>query len=141
MTTIAYKDGVIAYDSRRMVGDDTIFSDNAQKMVLVDGERYFVAGSPSDINDFIHAYKTGARTRDGASISALIFDGKDLFSAGIYNSLVWTLKHDGSEFIAIGSGRHNAYTAMDMGADAKTAVKMAAKRDSCTGGKIRTFKL
>lgn len=39
---------------------------------------------------------------------------------------------------AIGSGRDFALAAMDMGATAKEAVEMAAKRDVYTGGTIRT---
>jgi len=42
---------------------------------------------------------------------------------------------------AFGSGELHALTAMDMGASAKEAVGMAAKRDIYTGGKINTFKL
>ena len=42
---------------------------------------------------------------------------------------------------AIGSGSPFALTAMDMGASAEEAVTMAAKRDSCTGGKIRTLRI
>ena len=39
---------------------------------------------------------------------------------------------------AIGSGSPFAFAAMDMGANAYKAVEMAAKRDTSTGGKIRT---
>ncbi|MNC73653.1 hypothetical protein D3C75_1248910 [compost metagenome] len=40
---------------------------------------------------------------------------------------------------AIGSGTDHAYTAFDMGATAYQAVEMAAKRDTGTGGNIRTL--
>lgn len=43
--------------------------------------------------------------------------------------------------VACGSGMDHALTAMDMGATAKEAVKWAMKRDTLTGGRIRTFKL
>lgn len=46
---------------------------------------------------------------------------------------------DGLSF-AIGSGAKHALTAMDLGLDAKEAVKMAMKRDIYTGGRIRTFR-
>ena len=42
---------------------------------------------------------------------------------------------------AIGSGADHAFTAMDCGCSAKEAVQMAVKRDTCTGGRIRSFKL
>lgn len=41
---------------------------------------------------------------------------------------------------ALGSGYHLALGAMEMGADAVTAVRVAAKWDSQTGGRIVSFK-
>jgi ATP-dependent protease HslVU (ClpYQ) peptidase subunit len=40
---------------------------------------------------------------------------------------------------ALGSGSHFALTAMDMGATAAEAVEMAKKRDTSTGGLVRTL--
>ncbi|MOA55862.1 hypothetical protein D3C78_1797360 [compost metagenome] len=42
---------------------------------------------------------------------------------------------------AIGSGLAYALGAMDMGADAERAVQAAAKRDTATGGRIRTLRI
>ena len=41
MTTIAYKDGVIAYDGRQ-TRNDRIVSDTAQKCQVVDGVSFFL---------------------------------------------------------------------------------------------------
>lgn len=40
---------------------------------------------------------------------------------------------------AIGIGSPYALTAMDMGATAAGAIEMAKKRDTCTGGQVRTL--
>lgn len=45
------------------------------------------------------------------------------------------------KFIAIGSGAGPAMGAMHMGADPRTAVKIAAKYDSYTGGRIRALEV
>ena len=50
-------------------------------------------------------------------------------------------KLDPSKPYATGSGQHHALTAMDMGATAKEAVKMAIMRDTNSGGRIRTYKI
>ncbi|MNI98876.1 hypothetical protein D3C73_1578140 [compost metagenome] len=42
---------------------------------------------------------------------------------------------------AIGSGTPYAFAAMDMGASAEKAVEMAARRDTSTGGTIRTLRI
>jgi hypothetical protein len=47
----------------------------------------------------------------------------------------------GSGDTAIGTGTDHAITAMDCGLSAREAVKMAMKRDTGTGGRIRTYKV
>lgn len=55
MTTIAYKDGVIAYDSR-VTRSGTIVSDNAPKCQVVDGVSFFLSGAVCDEKALIAAY-------------------------------------------------------------------------------------
>lgn len=139
MTTIAYKDGVIAYDSLVTAGD-TVMYDDFDKKSERDGVVFFGAGSTQDIQLLIAAYfgevpdfDLDARAlafHDGALSVLCVSEGR------LYESQV-LLDHS----YAIGSGRDHAFTAMDMGASARQAVELAAKRDTCTGGLIRTFTL
>lgn len=147
MTTIAYKEGIIAYDGRAALGDGTIFTDNKDKHEESRGVHYFYAGE-------IHLLKhiTGwwedreyvpnlpERVRIGR---AFILDTDKTLYTIVFEPPIGLIayKIDPKQIWAIGSGCDHALTAMDMGATAKEAVKMAMLRDTGTGGKIRTFKI
>lgn len=137
MTTIAYKDGIIAYDGRATAGG-TIVYDDYEKMRERDGVFFFGAGGISEINDLIKAYHGEEIVGDcGASI--IVCKAGELSLIGYEDGKVWESPVHPSKPYAIGSGRDHAFTALDMGASAYQAVEMAAKRDTGTGGKIRTF--
>lgn len=142
MTTIAFKDGVIAYDSRCTQGMN-ITDDDYSKHHVVEGSHYFMCGAPADHPRFFEADQGGNKRSDTRlEAHGLIWDGKDLWEAGFEDGKeFWKARRELSKHYSLGSGADHAITAMDMGADAKTAVKMAAKRDCGTGGRIRTFKL
>lgn len=139
MTTIAYKDGVIAYDSLVTAGD-TVMYDDFDKKSERDGVLFFGAGTNSDIQLLIAAYFGDVPGFDLDARALAFRDGRLsvlCFSEGrVYESDVLLDRH-----YAIGSGRDHAFTAMDMGATAYQAVELAAKRDTGTGGKIRAFTL
>lgn len=138
MTTIAYKDGVIAYDSR-CTQDITIVDDNYDKKIVVNSVCFFMSGSTSEYMDFVNAYFGEAVTKN-IDCNALVVDDGRVFKCGVdKDKQFW--KCPAHSPAAIGSGVDHALTAMDMGADAKQAVKMAMKRDTCTGGRIRTYKI
>ena len=141
MTTIAIKDGIIAYDSRCRQGE-TIASDCENKRVDENGVSFFFAGNVCDQRHLIDMYfgKDVSADHNKMSINAYT----------VSNGVAWLIgvcKTDGFWMTrvrypeAIGSGTDHALTAMDMGATAKEAVKWAKKRDSGTGGRIRTFKI
>ena len=139
MTTIAYKDGIIAYDSRSTAGSMIIDDDRDKK--TVDGERVlFCAGAAADINKFLTAYSTGEKP-ESCDIHALVVDKGVLFVASYDDKEdgFWKEEINPKKHCAIGSGTRYAITAMDMGASAKEAVKWAMKRDTGTGGRIRTY--
>ena len=138
MTTIAYKDGVIAYDSRSTRGD-FISTDSANKMNVRDGVRFFMAGCACYEDEFASAWFSGADVCEQNDVSALVYDGEHVWMAGADNGEFFRQRIDYDT--AIGSGTPYAVTAMDFGASAKEAVKAASKRDSATGGRIRTFKV
>lgn len=137
MTTIAYKDGVIAYDSRISAGR-TIIYDDVDKKREREGVFFFGTGSTSDINDLIGAY-FGEEIIGECGASALVVHDGALMIIGYSEGKVWKSPVRADKPYAIGSGEDHAFTALDMGASAAEAVEMAAKRDTGTGGKIRTL--
>jgi len=145
LTTIAYKDGVIAYDSRSCKpGSGLINSDDVEKRLSVRGKEFFLSGPTSDFVDFVAAYEDGRRIPYKCDVVALVWTGEVLQECmageeGEQAALIDVVPFDRP--FATGSGSRFAYTAMDMGANAVEAVKMAAKRDMYTGGKVRVFKI
>lgn len=141
MTTIAYKDGVIAYDSR--VTDGNIISDDSfDKCFVVDGVRFFLTGAVSDHVYLIDAYFKGKCPRRNIDSRAFVFDKGALSECAISPGTgFWRYDMRLDNPAAIGSGAQFALAAMIMGASAEEAVRVAARLDSCTGGTIRTFRL
>lgn len=151
MTTIAFKDSVMASDSRyseTSVGitrGPKIFRKNIAKPgkpakdVLIG-----IAGDVFAAMLFVDWYGTNdadlhktltEMTDDGFFV--MIWDGKKLLEANRYCRPCEIAE----PYYAIGSGGVHAITAMDCGRTAIQAVQMAAKRDSATGGRIVHFKL
>jgi ATP-dependent protease HslVU (ClpYQ) peptidase subunit len=140
MTTIAYKDGVVAFDSRITSGM-TINYDDFDKSREVNGVIFFLSGYTCDYQKLVDAW-FGEPVKGSVEASALAFDGESLWyvSYGETDGLCRSPLSLASPYV-IGSGSPHAQTAMDMGCTAAQAVKMAMKRDAGTGGKVRTFKL
>lgn len=140
MTTIAYKYGVIAYDSRQ-TRNDRIVSDNAQKCTIVDGVRFFLAGAVCDERALIAAY-FGTPSRVPVECSGYVVDCGKLMMVGHDDKTgIWKQDLDPSNPDAIGSGSAYALAAMDMGASAEDAVRAAMKRDIYTGGNVSSIKI
>jgi hypothetical protein len=138
MTTIAYKDGVIAYDSRQ-TRNDRIVSDDAMKHQVVDGVSFFLSGAVCDEKALIAAY-FGTPSQVPVECSGYVVDGGRLLMVGHDDKTgVWKQDLDLSNPDAIGSGSPYAIAAMDVGASAEDAVRAAMKRDIYTGGTIRTI--
>lgn len=137
MTTIAYKDGIIAYDSRVSAGR-TIIYDDVDKKRERDGVFFFGTGSTSEINELIGAY-FGEEIVGECNAAAMVLHDGELMIIGYSDGKVFKSPVYADKPYAIGSGEDHALTAFDMGATAYQAVEMAAKRDTGTGGKIRTL--
>src|SRR5450830_142601 len=137
MTTIAYKDGIIAYYGRVTAGS-AITYDDYDKCIERDGVKFILSGYTADYQRLINAYFGEELTNIGAG--ALVVDSEGVWNIGHNDGEgVWKSVVLADKPYAIGSGSVHAITAMDMGASAYQAVEMAMKRDSCTGGKIRTL--
>ena len=141
MTTIAYKDGVIAYDSRITVGN-TIVDDQANKMVERDGHVLFCTGSTPDCEALIEVYcgrKLSLAPIDASGIA--VTDGLIYYIGWNQTDGLWKSAIRAGNVYSIGSGSAYAFTAMDCGKSAKKAVEMAKKRDTYTGGLVHTYQV
>lgn len=143
MTTIAFRDGVMAADSRYTTGGiiskgTKLFRKRVGKKTVVIG----VAGSVAASRKFVDWYGTGTAMpedlvpSDGQEFVALIWDGAKL----------WIVEHLGhpyeveDEYCAIGSGASFALAAMDCGKSAREAVRIACKRDCYSGLPVITLR-
>lgn len=144
MTTVAYRAGVLAADSQAT----SSYKQKCQKIHKV-GDSYFAfCGALSTAYLFIEWLKLDQRD--------WLIDGKDppkglgdddfeAIELSEEGAFVWdcrlTRRPVLDAFYAIGSGSDFAMGAMAMGADAKEAVRVAAKFDPYTGGAIKKVTL
>ena len=140
MTTIAYKDGVIAYDSQITRGD-VITYDDYEKCIEQAGVKFFCSGAVPDFQRLVDAY-FGAKPDGNIDATALVLDGESLMMVAVDDATgLWKSPLLRDRPYAIGSGTPYAFAAMDMGASAEKAVEMAARRDTSTGGRVRTMRV
>ena len=140
MTTVAYKSGIIAYDSRFTCGD-IIEDDHADKRIDRDGKTFFLSGSCSDWEYLIDSYINGKAVKDKIDAKCLVVDSGNLYSAAVSDGELWKCIERAGNPIAIGSGKNFALAFMDTGMTAEEAVRATCNRDIYTGGTIRTFKI
>lgn len=144
MTTIAYKDGVISYDSR-ITSDNIIQDDDFDKHHGYGDTHFFFCGSTEDMEDFANLYLAKENPVRDLDVSALVFEEGKLFKSSVEEKeetfRIWKSPVRLKSTVAIGSGRDFALAFMDSGMSSEDAIKATAKRDTWTGGKVRTFKL
>lgn len=145
MTTIAYRDGVLATDTQEVSLSGVIVSHNVNKLMRYEKETgdvsyYGFSGFVSEINKAIAEIKSlGDDARadfDNMSILKVTkYSNGEIRVYEAHDNLYFSEVFD--EFIAIGSGSRFALVAMDLGEGAISAVKCAMKRDTATGGYVR----
>lgn len=141
MTTIAYKDGVIAYDSR-ITANDLITNDSANKKYELNGVVFFMSGATCDYKKFHNLYFGGTEPINDIDASALVVDKGELFLVAVCEkSGMWKQPMQLDNPCALGSGSNFALTAMDLGFSAFEAVKVAITRDCKSGGMVNTYEL
>jgi 20S proteasome alpha/beta subunit len=140
MTTIAYKDGIIAYDSRT-TSADIITNDHANKGRWIEDCFFVFSGSLCDYDQLVELYFGRSDRFKHIEASAVVYDksGQLWFTSIDANEGLWKERLDLDTARAYGSGTCYALTAMDCGRSAVQAVRMAALRDCKTGGQVRYF--
>ena len=148
MTTIAFKDDIIAFDSQITCGDTLAgyCNDKVVKIVLPNKIVYVcAAGNASACTALINwAYtnfdpeqKPRVESNSEVLQGLIIEDTGKVFCIDIGFS-PYLIK---APFLTIGCGGNIALGAMAAGASALEAVKIASKWDVNTGGKIHHFKI
>lgn len=141
MTTIAYRDGVLASDTRSIRGD-TIDPDHMDKIFQSkDGRLFAVTGDKAETETLVNWLRNPKRKGERPQLNEnsrvieinktrmTIYEGRGEFTKRL------------SKFNSWGSGCQAALGAMEHGASACEAVKTAMKYDYGTGGKVRSLRL
>lgn len=155
MTTISYKDGVMASDGKMTLGDMVIKLDT-QKTFWVNNHLVGVCGRARAINTFVSWLQ---KQTDYHIVNSEVGDLVDLVPPVLeddegYNALVVTpsrqvLMYEGNTPIdmgvdvpmSVGSGSCFALAAMKTGSSAEEAVKVACELDVYSGGEITVVQL
>jgi ATP-dependent protease HslVU (ClpYQ) peptidase subunit len=141
MTTIAYKDGVIATDSLVTLGG-TVFDDDVEKTLVTDSGIFYYCGVPANIESFANEFLSGNRqgSFDWGCEAFYVDMSNDIYLVSQdENCIFYAYKINKSNHYSIGSGSDHALTAMDTGLVAMDAISYAMKRDICTGGIVKTY--
>lgn len=139
MTTIAYRDGVLAADSLVTLGDTKVHG-RYLKIQRIGEYLVGVAGGVADCQAFVDWAKSPEDDPPPkGSYSALVIDGKGRLKEVEGGNPLPKLR--GAKFAAIGSGGPFAIAAMYAGASAVDAVKIACKIDTGSGLPVKTLKV
>jgi ATP-dependent protease HslVU (ClpYQ) peptidase subunit len=139
VTTIAYRDGILASDSR-LTYEDTVATDKCSKLWrLPDGTLYSFAGSNDTGLEMLDNLMKG---RDEEVKAESDFTAIRILPKGkIYINEGSAWYRWPQNYIAIGSGGKYAAVALRCGLSAPAAVKQAIKSDVHSGGKVQQLRL
>ncbi len=142
MTTIAYRDGIIAGDGRETDVDNKdctfVLRDNLVKVHrLKDGRLFGSAGGSEEGIRLLIALQNNQPMPKLEEIAGLLIDTKG--KIWVYEGHLWQPAYE--KYYAVGTGACMAFAAMDAGASAVKAVTIAKNRDPFSGGKVTSLKL
>ena len=138
MTTIAYDGRYIAIDSR-VSCDGHIASNSIDKFYITDDWVLFWSGAIHQKDLYVDTFLAKGEFHDEPEVWLMGFkkSTKEVFSIYVKNKRFLTDKLEWKD--GHGSGSCYAIGAMEFGASAVEAVKIAMGRDCATGGKINCF--
>ncbi len=133
MTSIAYRDGILAADSRATAGDHGwVKADEVQKIFRLPDGSLFAGAGDQGLHGALRAFlseESGERPDIGDSDAIqVMLDGKIWYYTGK------SVRVAKAPFIALGSGLPALLGAMYAGASAQEAVAIACKIDPYSGG-------
>jgi ATP-dependent protease HslVU (ClpYQ) peptidase subunit len=139
MTTLVYRAGVLAADSRWTVNDTIVPGDAVKVRKIDDGRLVGFTGAVASSRKFISRLESGEGELPeltDACVVVVSADGKlTVYEAdGSYSA-------DDADFYAWGSGIQAALAVLHTGVSAEEAVRIACLVDSRSGGPVRSVKL
>ncbi len=137
MTTIAYDGVSVATDSYVTEGD-LVVDFNYPKLITQKGVKFFLCGELDGFNNLVAKYFNPSANLSGDA-SAIVIHGKDVFLVELGPDKFTCSK--AVVPMALGTGTALALGAMDAGASAREALKIAIKRDVYSGGRITCRKV
>jgi 20S proteasome alpha/beta subunit len=143
MTTIVYRDGVMAGDGRETIQNDEyssyyILRDDCEKVwKLKDGSLFGAAHGSEDIERLRRALVKGRKPPKCEDVVGMRVDKKGRI--WIYEGRIW--QRIDQTYYAVGSGSIMAFPLLDAGVDAIKACTVAASRDPFSGGKVHWVEL
>lgn len=145
MTTIVYRDGVLAADTRGYSGNHTPVGNKTKIFNLEDGSILGLSSPRPGLSEAFRDWlENGSDMNaipkfDQFQISALrITSDGDIF---YYDDSVYPSGPLRADYFAIGSGDHYAFGALYAGATAIEAVEAAGQFDSFTNQDVESIKL
>lgn len=141
MTTIAYRDGVLAGDCRAQSNNGWIGSETTRKVFrLPDGRLVGFAGGFAEGWSFLRWLRGGMNGDRPKLTDSIVVVVENARRITVYQD-GGDFPMDGRHFHAWGSGFPAALAAMHAGVDAVMAVKIAAKVDNSTNAKVYSVSL
>lgn len=145
MTTIAYRDGIMAADS--MNSDEGYLGKlDCQKLWIVDKSLIGVSKGSYAGLVFIEWYKGNlpddcmdCKLTEEDDFEAIVVEPSRKILT--YNRYLIPEEHGKKKFFAIGCGSKCAMVAMECGATAQKAVQVTCKYDLYTGGRVHTINM
>lgn len=141
MTTIAWDEQTVAWDSLITVGDEKYISPDSQKVVAKDGVIFMVAGHAGMLNkSLIPWWKKGHKEEDAPGgewdMAVITHEGVFLYSS----------ENPGQEVVApkvfaMGSGSMAARGALACSAGPVGAVQVATTIDKSSGGPVNSLRI
>lgn len=142
MTTVVYRDGVLAADSLATLGDTKLHGDY-KKINRINGHLIGVAGGVADCATFLDWCRAGGELTETkapeGSYQALVIDPSG--KATEVECGKYLPRMNRTKFHAIGSGAPFALAAMYAGATAVEAVKIATKIDTNSGLPVKSLRI
>jgi 20S proteasome alpha/beta subunit len=145
MTVVAYRDGIMAGDGRVCSGS-IIEEDGARKVFrLPDGTLVGVSGKWARCQAFVRIM-TKASEAEKKKLPSDVIKGIDALVVDPKGKTIWYYESGAwlkvkTPYTCIGSGYVSALAAMDAGATAEEAVRIACKRHVHCGGRVSTVSL
>ena len=143
MTTLVYRDGILAADSLITYGH-TQMPGVAQKIhKLPNGDLYGFVGS-LESGEIMRRWLVDEE-RQSRPIGPMKTDNFEALIASQEDGLLFFEDREWVKirvpYVAMGSGKEHAYGALQVGASARQAVLAAMKLDAGTGGKLKTLEV